>query len=87
MAGQLRIRPMRETRAELELFKACFDANGLPKDLDALHWRFLDNPTGRLLVDFAVDGERVAAIYGEGTMIRAELYRKLANPRNAHAHG
>ncbi len=70
---------MRETRDELQRFKACFDANGLPKHLDELEWRFLANPAGPLLVDFAIDAEgpdeTVAAIYA--TMpVRAKLERE-----------
>jgi GNAT superfamily N-acetyltransferase len=58
------LRPMARTARDLELFDACFTANGAPRDRDVLRWQYLDNPTGALFVDFATaSADRLAAIY------------------------
>ncbi len=59
-------RAMEPTERDLGLFKATFERNGSPRTLKHLKWQYLDNPTGKLFVDFAVPvGEegRAAAIY------------------------
>jgi GNAT superfamily N-acetyltransferase len=63
--ADLVIRPMRADEEDLARFKACFDRNGSLRELSRLRWQYLENPVGRLFVDFAVDPERdrVGAIY------------------------
>lgn len=55
---------MARTARDLELFDACFTKNGAPRDAAVLKWRYLDNPTDAMFVDFAMASEeRIAAIY------------------------
>lgn len=61
---ELSYRPMAPTAADLRLFGACFTRNDSPRELPLLQWQYLENPTGHLLVDFAIaPGDRLAAIY------------------------
>src|SRR5687767_2124691 len=60
------LRPMGREPGEVALFEHCFAKNGSPRSGDIMQWQYLQNPTGKLFVDFAVPadaGERVAAIY------------------------
>jgi GNAT superfamily N-acetyltransferase len=63
----LTVRAMRPTPGDLEAFRSCLEANGLPRSPEQVRWQFVENPVGTLLVDFAVDarpeGETIAAIY------------------------
>jgi len=65
--SDLTVRPMSRDPSDLALLKKCFDENGSKKRLDVLRWRYLDNPTNSLLVDFAVssasDEPHLAATY------------------------
>jgi GNAT superfamily N-acetyltransferase len=57
---------MERTEPDLALFKATFERNGSPRTLQHLKWQYLNNPTGKLYVDFAIpqdDRSRAAAIY------------------------
>lgn len=60
----LQLCPMEATAADLGRLRALFDANGSPKDDAVLTWRYLDNPTGELFVDFAIDPERDGQVAG-----------------------
>lgn len=61
------MRALEPTDADLGLFAACFSRNDSPRTLAALRWQYLDNPTGKLLVDVVDAGSgadaRLAAIY------------------------
>lgn len=60
----MHIRPMQNSDEDLLLLKNLFDANASPRTLDDLRWRYPLNPTGHVVVDFAVDdasGELAAA--------------------------
>src|SRR4051812_27939564 len=62
----LSMRPMLATAEDLSLFKECFEANGDPREPARLRWQYVENPTGRVLVDLALDESvdpHVAAIY------------------------
>jgi hypothetical protein len=64
--GNVDVRPMERTESDLALFKATFERNGSPRTLTHLKWQYLDNPTSKLYVDFAIpqeDRSRAAAIY------------------------
>lgn len=65
MATDARIetRPMAATEADLERLRRLFESNADPKDLRTLRWRYLQNPTGQVFVDFGVSGDRVAGVY------------------------
>lgn len=59
-------RAMEPSERDLSLFKATFERNGSPRSLKHLTWQYLQNPTGKLFVDFAIptgDASRAAAIY------------------------
>lgn len=59
-------RAMERSELDLELFRSTFERNGSARTLAHLRWQYLDNPTGRLFVDFALskaDPKKVAAIY------------------------
>lgn len=63
---ELSFRPMERTEEDLARFKATFDRSGSPRTVEHLRWQYLDNPTGKLLVQFAIpvgDEARAAAIY------------------------
>ena len=66
-SSPLTVRPMRATQDDLEAFRRCLEANGLPRTREQVRWQFVENPIGSVLVDFAVDprpeGETIAAIY------------------------
>lgn len=49
----------------INLFKASFDINGSPKNLENIRWQFFKNPTKKYLVDIAFDtiSGKVAGIY------------------------
>lgn len=49
----------------LARLQRCFDENGMSKELRELRWRYLENPTGELHVDFAidVDSDITAGVY------------------------
>ena len=63
----LATRAMQRTPEDLEAFRRCLEANGLPRSPEQVRWQFVEPPVGSLLVDFAVDprpeGETIAAIY------------------------
>jgi GNAT superfamily N-acetyltransferase len=55
-------------RHDVELLARCFEHNGSPRDMHALEWQYLDNPSGKLWTDFAITKaasrpDTVAAIY------------------------
>lgn len=56
---------MEPTESDLGLLKSVFEANDDPKDTRILRWRYLQNPTSALWVDFAVDRESkaIAGVY------------------------
>ena len=56
---------MAKTAEDLALFSDAFGRNQSPKSIEHLRWQYLDNPTKRLYVEFAVDESagRLAAIY------------------------
>ena len=64
---ELSVRAMRPTPDDLEAFRRCLEANGLPRTPEQVRWQFVENPVGTLLVDLAVDpgpeGETIAGIY------------------------
>lgn len=47
------------------VFKACFDRNNSPKEVDSIRWQFILNPVKDKYVDIAIDMEvnKTAAIY------------------------
>jgi hypothetical protein len=60
----MQIRPMQASDDDLVLLKNLFNANDSPRTLDDLRWRYPRNPTGKVVVDFAIDeasGELAAA--------------------------
>lgn len=61
--SDLQIRPMGADEGDLRRFADCFDANGDPKELRVLRWQYLANPVGKLYVDLATAGERIAGVY------------------------
>jgi len=48
---------------DLDAFRQCFERNGMPRRHDALRWQYGENPVEKVLVDLAVDGNRVGGIY------------------------
>lgn len=67
MSTELQFRAMRPDARDVGLFRACFTRNGFLRDDAQYQWQYINNPTGKLFVDFAADGadeqEIVAAIY------------------------
>lgn len=63
MKDPIRFRPMSPETSDLMAFRECFEHNGTPRNLDALRWQYLENPTRERFVDFAISEERLAAIY------------------------
>ncbi|MDH3200674.1 MAG: GNAT family N-acetyltransferase [Myxococcales bacterium] len=63
MVSALDFRAMEACEDDLSAFKECFERNGTPRQLDALRWQYLENPTGELFVALALSDERIAAIY------------------------
>lgn len=63
----IQIRAMQPTSADAVLFQECFERNGFPRDLSLYRWQYLENPTGKLFVEFASDRppehDELAAIY------------------------
>lgn len=81
--AELQIREMQATVSDLDLFKACFDASGTPRDREQLRWQYLENPHRQLFVDFAISNEggeqRVASIYATNpVMAKLGDCRRLA---------
>ncbi len=66
-------RPMKREKADLELFKACFEKNGTERDIAEIQWPYFDNPVGELYVDIAVSGDgnetRLAGIYASSPVV------------------
>ena len=62
---ELQFRCMERSEADLALFQATFERSGSPRTLEHLRWQYLNNPTDRINVEFALtnDGSKVAAIY------------------------
>lgn len=56
---------MERSEQDVALYRDTFERNGSPRSIERLRWQFLDNPTGRLNVEFALapEGDRLAAIY------------------------
>ncbi len=56
---------MEATEADVARLGALFAENDDPKDARALRWRYLENPTGRVFVDLAIDpgADTVAGAY------------------------
>lgn len=82
-APDLQDRPMRADAEDLALLRSAFERNasGRVRSEAAFRWQYLEQPAGKLFVDFALapEGERLAAVYASlaGTLrIRGE--RRLA---------
>jgi GNAT superfamily N-acetyltransferase len=79
MPDAIDVRAMQARDSDLLAFKSCFENNGGSRELDALRWQYIDNPTGQLLVDLATSGGQVAAIYAvQPTFARVDGQRCLA---------
>ncbi len=65
MTEGLLIREMRECEDDLLLFQELFNSGLSPRSIEHLRWQYLQNPGGKLLVDFAEDPlkRRLAALY------------------------
>lgn len=63
MVVALDFRAMGAREDELIAFGECFERNGTGRQLDALRWQYLENPTRELFVDLAISQGRIAAIY------------------------
>ena len=63
MDAALDYRPMVANEESLIAFADCFERNGTPRRLDALRWQYGENPADETLVDLALEGEHIAAIY------------------------
>jgi len=64
VAGGLDVRAMAPQVGDLDLLARCLSNNGLPRERQHLQWQYLDNPTRRLLADFAVTPHgQLAAVY------------------------
>lgn len=61
----LRTHPLEATETDLARLGGLFAENDDPKEPRALRWRYLENPTGQVFVDLAVDDDagRVAGAY------------------------
>ena len=62
---ELLLREMRKCDDDLLLFQELFASRPYPKSIELLRWQYLQNPGGKLLVDFAEDPltRRLAALY------------------------
>ena len=79
MPESVDVRAMQARDWDLRAFKSCFENNGGARELDTLRWQYIDNPTHQLLVDLAVSGGQVAAIYAvQPSFARVGGHRCLA---------
>ncbi len=70
-AQEVPMRPMRRTKEDLDLFRACFARNSeRARAVESFEWQYFRNTTSSLFVDLALDpetsgqpNERLAAIY------------------------
>lgn len=62
---ELVTRRMNPTKEDIKRFADCFTANGWPRSEVWVEWQYLNNPTGEIYVDFALDpsSQATAGIY------------------------